>query len=67
MGNYIGLRPMWIVLAISLGGTFGGMLGMIMSIPVAAILKILLEHIIEKKEHQKNVNPETTPDVETKA
>lgn len=56
MGNYIGLRPMWIVLAISLGGSFGGMLGMILSIPIAAILNIVLVHLIEKKEHQQT-NP----------
>lgn len=52
MGNYIGLRPMWIVLAISLGGSFGGMIGMILSIPVAAIFNIVLVHYIEKKERK---------------
>jgi predicted PurR-regulated permease PerM len=52
MGNYIGLRPIWIILAISVGGTFGGMTGMILSIPVAAIMKLLFEHYIEKKEKE---------------
>lgn len=42
MGNYIGLDAIWIILAIALGGAFAGMLGMILSIPVAAIIKILV-------------------------
>ena len=42
MGNYIGLDAIWIILAISLGGAFAGMVGMILSIPIAAILKILV-------------------------
>lgn len=56
MGSAIGLGPIWIILAISLGGTFGGMVGMIMSIPVAAIMKILLERVFEthyKKQNSK--------------
>lgn len=59
MGNYIGLRPMWIVLAISLGGSFGGMIGMILSIPVAAILNIVLVHVIEKKERMVSETEDT--------
>lgn len=43
MGSAIGLGPIWIIMAIALGGTFGGMVGMILSIPIAAIMKILLE------------------------
>ncbi len=42
MGNYIGLEAIWIILAISIGGAFGGMLGMILSVPIAAIIKILV-------------------------
>lgn len=62
MGNYIGLRPMWIVLAISLGGSFGGMIGMILSIPVAAILNIVLVHYIEKKERRASLEVEAEGD-----
>lgn len=46
MGNYIGLEAIWIILAISIGGAFGGMLGMILSVPVAAIIKILVGGLV---------------------
>lgn len=49
MGNYIGLAPIWIILAITLGGGFGGMLGMVLSVPLAAIVKIILERVLEKR------------------
>lgn len=46
MGNYIGLEAIWIILAISLGGAFAGMLGMILSVPIAAIIKILVGGLV---------------------
>ncbi len=46
MGNYIGLDAIWIILAISVGGAFAGMLGMILSIPIAAIIKILVGGVL---------------------
>lgn len=49
MGNYIGLDAIWIILAIAIGGAFMGMLGMILSIPVAAIIKILVGGVLETK------------------
>ncbi len=56
MGNYIGLDAIWIILAIAIGGAFMGMLGMILSIPIAAILKILVGGVLEtqyKRRHSK--------------
>lgn len=56
MGNYIGLEAIWIILAISIGGAFGGMLGMILSVPVAAIIKILVGGALTdayKRQHSK--------------
>jgi predicted PurR-regulated permease PerM len=52
MGSYIGLRPLWIILAITIGGGFAGPLGMILSIPIAAVLKIVFSEIIEKRERK---------------
>ncbi|WP_187296199.1 AI-2E family transporter [Tepidibacter mesophilus] len=41
MGNYIGLSPFWIIFTIAVGGGFFGIMGMIFSVPVAAIIKII--------------------------
>lgn len=54
MGNYIGLDAIWIILAIALGGAFMGMLGMILSIPVAAILKILVGGALDERYKRRN-------------
>ncbi len=42
MGNYIGLEPIWIILSITIGGGFFGVLGILLAIPTGAIIKILL-------------------------
>ena len=49
MGNYIGLDPIWIILAITVGGGIGGLLGMVLAIPTGAILKLIIGRIIEKR------------------
>jgi len=49
MGNFIGLSPIWIILAITLGGGYAGLLGMILSIPLAAIIKIVLSELMDKR------------------
>lgn len=54
MGNYIGLEAIWIILAIALGGALMGMLGMILSIPVAAIIKILVGRVLDDKFNRRN-------------
>lgn len=56
MGNYIGLDAIWIILAIAIGGSFAGMLGMILSIPIAAIIKILVGRMLTdayQRQHSK--------------
>ena len=49
MGNYIGLDPLWIILAIAVGGNFGGLIGMILAIPLGAVVKILIVNFVHKR------------------
>lgn len=49
MGNYIGLDPIWIILAITVGGGIGGLLGMVLAIPTGAIVKLIIQRIIERR------------------
>lgn len=42
LGNTVGMKPLWVIVSITLGGNIGGMLGMFLSVPVAAVLKYLL-------------------------
>ncbi|MGB3366570.1 MAG: AI-2E family transporter [Acidaminobacteraceae bacterium] len=49
MGNYIGLEPIWIILSITIGGGFLGILGILLAIPTGAIVKIILTGLLKKK------------------
>ncbi|MGN0144222.1 MAG: AI-2E family transporter [Clostridium sp.] len=42
VGNSVGLHPVFTMMAILIGGNIGGLLGMLISVPLAAALKILL-------------------------
>lgn len=48
MGRITKLHPLVILFAVLSGGHMAGMLGLILAVPVAAILKILLEFCIDK-------------------
>ncbi len=47
MGDTIGLKPLWIIIAITLGGNIGGILGMFLSVPLVAILGYLLGLLLD--------------------
>ncbi|MEJ8553728.1 AI-2E family transporter [Tepidibacter sp. Z1-5] len=49
MGNYIGLSPFWIIFTIAVGGGFFGIMGMIFSVPIAAIIKIIFSEMLLDK------------------
>lgn len=45
LGACVGLHPLLIVLALLVGGELWGLVGMLLAVPLAAILKILLKHL----------------------
>ena len=50
-GDRLEIRPLTIIIAVSVGGTLFGFAGMLISVPVVAILRaIILEFIETKKE-----------------
>lgn len=42
LSNSVGLNPVWVLIAILIGGYYLGMVGMIVSIPTAALIKIYI-------------------------
>ena len=42
VGESVGLHPVWVVLALSLGGFFFGFVGLLIGVPIAAGLKLLI-------------------------
>lgn len=48
VGDKVGLNPLIIVIALMIGGQLGGIIGMLVSVPSAAILKILALRILSR-------------------
>lgn len=48
MGTSIGLKPIFIILALLIGGTLMGFIGILIAVPSAAIIKVLAGIFIEK-------------------
>ncbi len=42
VGDSVGIHPVWVVLAMTLGGYYFGVLGLLVAVPVAAIIKLLI-------------------------
>lgn len=42
VGNSVGLHPIWIMIALTLSGTFFGFIGLLLAIPLAVLVKMLL-------------------------
>lgn len=76
LGDSTGLRPLWIIFAITVGGWIGGVIGMLLGVPCVAVISRLIEELVNKKLSEKNidmpivVNPkirkEKTPEKENK-
>jgi predicted PurR-regulated permease PerM len=57
MGRSLKLHPMAIVAALLIGGELGGILGMIVAVPVLAVLKVVWTHIRSERRRARSVPP----------
>ena len=46
VGDKVGLHPVWIIFSLLAGGSLFGFLGVLIAVPVAAIIGVLVRHII---------------------
>lgn len=53
LGDSVGVRPLWIIFSIILGGYVYGVLGMFLGVPVIAIVKITIERMLEGRLEEK--------------
>lgn len=56
LGDSTGLRPILILFAITFGGSYAGVLGMFLGVPVMAVLQYLFDLLIKKKLKQKELS-----------
>ena len=52
LGESTGLRPLWIIFAITVGGSIAGVLGMFLGVPTPAVIAYILNYFIEKRLHK---------------
>ncbi len=49
VGEKVGLKPLWIILAVSIGGKLSGVVGMFLGVPAVAVLKRVLDEFLDWK------------------
>ena len=47
LGKRVGLHPVWILVALLLGGELFGLPGMVVAVPVAAALRVVVQHSVQ--------------------
>jgi predicted PurR-regulated permease PerM/glutaredoxin len=47
LGKRVGLHPVWILVALLLGGELFGLPGMVVAVPVAAALRVVVQHSLQ--------------------
>ena len=55
LGDSTGLKPLWIIIAITIGGSVGGVLGMFLGVPVVAFLRYLANRILAHRLRKRNL------------
>ena len=58
MGMSLDMRPLWIIVAVTVGGSLFGFLGMLLSVPVAAVLQTVAADGIAEYEARKKKKAE---------
>ena len=48
VGDSVGLHPVWIMFALLAGGSLFGFVGILISVPVAAVLGVLVRHFMDR-------------------
>ena len=51
MGDQVGLSPLWRISAVLIGGSLFGIIGVFLSVPIAAIIKFSIDKYVQNKIH----------------
>lgn len=57
VGNSVGLPSIWVLAAVSIGGSLMGVVGMLIFIPIVSVVYALFREIVYLKLRQKKINP----------
>lgn len=55
LGGSTGISSFWVVVAILVGGGFGGVPGMFLGVPICACLQVLLKYLVDRRLRKRNM------------
>lgn len=56
LGDLTGIKPLWVIFGITVGGAYFGVMGMFLGVPATAVLMYLVDLFIEKKLRKKEID-----------
>ena len=56
LGDKTGIKPLWVIFGITVGGAYFGVMGMFLGVPVVAVIMYLLQLFLDKKLKKKNIS-----------
>lgn len=56
LGDQMGIKPLWVIFGITVGGAYFGVMGMFLGVPVVAVIMYLLQLFLDKKLKKKNIS-----------
>lgn len=65
IGHSVGLPPLTVMVALMMGAEIGGIMGMFVAIPLAAIVRVFVEYYVEKNGDPALVPGDVTPEADT--
>lgn len=54
VGNSLKINPLLVILSVTVGGAYFGIIGMFLAVPIIAVIKVIIEDFIEYREQNKN-------------
>lgn len=55
LGDQTGIKPLWVIFGITVGGAYFGVMGMFLGVPAVAVLMYLVNLFLNKKLKKKNI------------
>ena len=55
VGDSLEISQLLVIFAVTLGGAYFGVLGMFLAVPVATVIKLIIEDFIEEKQKSKQI------------
>lgn len=52
IGDMLDMRPLWVIFSVTVGGSLFGVLGMLLSVPIAMVIKMITKDLLLLRERQ---------------